>query len=450
MKKKIIRTRFAPSPTGYLHIGGLRTALYSYALAKHSGGKFYLRIDDTDKKREVAGAREKIFEILKLFRISWDEKPVVQSERVKTGVYERAAMSLIRSGHAFYCNCPPRNVKESGVPKVLRDPCRNKNLSSGAIKLMVPEGKEIEFYDFVMDRKVSWNSSEVADTILLKSDGFPTYHLAVVVDDHEMGITHVIRGVEWLSSTPIHLLVYDYLGIEAPLIGHISSILDPSGGKLSKRKGNVAVEQFLEEGYLPEAIINFVILLGWSPKDNRELFTLEEFVEAFDIKGLQKSNPIFNKDKLDWFNGYYIRKKSDGELLHLLKPFVTNVFDESLMSRIIPLVKERLTKLSDFENLAGFFFAFRKPAPNLFGKNYKLHLQEALKVISQLEDFNLDSLNEGLMRAVKMNNFKTGDFFMDLRVAIAGSKITPPINESMVILGKEETVKRLKYALYEI
>ncbi len=450
MKKKIIRTRFAPSPTGYLHIGGLRTALYSYALAKHSGGKFYLRIDDTDKKREVAGAREKIFEILKLFRISWDEKPVVQSERVKTGVYERAAMSLIRSGHAFYCNCPPRNVKESGVPKVLRDPCRNKNLSSGAIKLMVPEGKEIEFYDFVMDRKVSWNSSEVADTILLKSDGFPTYHLAVVVDDHEMGITHVIRGVEWLSSTPIHLLVYDYLGIEAPLIGHISSILDPSGGKLSKRKGNVAVEQFLEEGYLPEAIINFVVLLGWSPKDNRELFTLEEFIKAFDIKGLQKSNPIFNKDKLDWFNGYYIRKKSDGELLHLLKPFVTNGFDESLMPRIIPLVKERLTKLSDFENLAGFFFAFRKPAPNLFGKNYKLHLQEALKVISQLEDFNLDSLNEGLMRAVKMNNFRTGDFFMDLRVAVTGSKVTPPINESMVILGKEETVKRLKYALYEI
>jgi len=303
-----IRTRFAPSPTGSMHIGSLRTAAYAYALAKHSGGQFLLRIEDTDQKREVKGATQKIYDVLQKFDLGWDEKPVVQSQRLK--IYQDAAQRLIQSGHAVS--------------------------DQGAIRLKIPPRETISFHDFVLDHDVSWKSDDIPPAVLLKSDGFPTYHLAMPVDDHDMGITHVIRTVEWLPSTPIHILVFKYLNYELPQIGHPSAILDPAGGKLSKRKGNVSVEQFLARGYLPEALLNFVILLGWAPKDNRELFTLEQFVSTFDIKGFQKSNPIFNTQKLDWFNGHYIRQKSDTELTHLVKPYVKNKLSSTQITQVIP------------------------------------------------------------------------------------------------------------------
>jgi glutamyl-tRNA synthetase len=438
-----IRTRFAPSPTGALHIGGLRTAVYAYTLAKHSGGDFILRIEDTDQKREVAGTTEKIKENLKLFGLGWDEY-YVQSERAKEGIYKKAAEQLVADGHAFYCSCKPKNAKEEGFSKELRDPCRNKKLTSGAIKLKVPDGETVSYTDFVLGKEISWETSSVADTTLLKSDGFPTYHLAVVVDDTDMKITHCLRGHDWLPSTPIHLLVYKYLGITPIEIGHLTDIQDPEGGKLSKRKGSVSCEALLFEGYLPEALLNFIILLGWAPKDNRELYTLEEFVKAFDEAGFQKTNPVFNRVKLDWFNGEYIRQKSDEELFEVLRPFIKDEWDIDKVKRMIPLTRERMNKLTDFENLAGFIFEEKKPFQEIVNE---AHLVSAYESLEKAEEWVKPTIDTVLMRTVSDNKYKTGDFFMDLRGTISGSRVTPPINDSLVVLGKEETLKRLKKAL---
>lgn len=414
------RTRFAPSPTGSLHIGGLRTALYAYALAKHENGDFILRIEDTDKKREVTGSREKIEELLTLFGLKWDEH-YVQSERVEKGIYKKAAEKLEKSGHAYN--------------------------EGGAIRLKIPKNEKIGFHDFVLDKDITWDTNTLEDLVLLKSNGFPTYHLAVVVDDNDMNISHVLRGHDWLPSTPIHLLVYQYLGFSVPEIGHLTDILDPEGGKLSKRKGSASCEGILKEGYLPEAILNFVMLLGWAPKDNRELFTLEEFVKAFDPSGFQKANPIFNREKLDWFNGHYIRQKSDEEITKLLLEFAPKGANEKLVGQITPLIKERINKLSDFDALAGFFFEEKKADKKLFGPNCRQHLTGAVKELASLSGWSKEKIDRALIDLIKDEGFKTGDFFMDLRVAITGSKFTPPITDSITILGKEETIKRLKKAL---
>lgn len=440
----MIKTRFAPSPTGSLHIGGLRTALYSYALSKSKGGKFVLRIEDTDKKREIPGSKEKIAELLKMFGLVWDEY-FVQSERASKGVYKKAAEKLVSDGHAFYCQCPAKNAKQ-GFSKDLRDPCREKGYKEGAVKLKVPDGEKIAFRDFVLNKDVTWETSLVPDTTLLKTDGFPTYHLAVVVDDNDMEITHALRGHDWMPSTPVHLLVYKYLDYKMPEIGHLTDILDPEGGKLSKRKGSTSCEGLLKEGYLPEAILNFVMLLGWAPKDNRELFTLKDFVGAFDTSGFQKSNPVFNREKLDWFNGYYIRAKSDSELVELLLPFAGDIAKEKL-EKIAPLIKDRIKKLSEFREIAGFFAEVPEVTESMLGKNYSENLTLALEVIEEEKDWNVSTLNASLLAAIGEKGIKTGDFFMDLRIALTGRKITPPVAESIIILGKEETKRRLNTIL---
>ncbi len=409
----MMRTRFAPSPTGSIHIGSLRTALYAYALAKHSKGDFILRIEDTDKKREVKGSLEKIKELLSLFGLVWDEY-YVQSERVKTGIYKEAAEKLVKEGHAY------------------RD--------EGAIRLKIPKDEKISFKDFVLNKEVTWDTNTLEDLVLLKSDGFPTYHLGVVVDDHDMNVSHVLRGHDWMPSTPIHLLVYKYLGYELPEIGHLTDILDPEGGKLSKRKGSTSVEGLLKDGYLPDALLNFVMLLGWAPKDNRELFTLGGFVKAFDPKGFQKSNPVFDRAKLDWMNGEYIRNLSlkDSNSKFKIQNAKFAELDAKKQLAITKLVQERIKKLSDFETLAGFFWEEPKVDISLFGKNYMKHLKAAIGGIEK---------NRDLMEVVKENGFKTGDFFMDLRIAITGVRFTPPINDSIVILGKDTTLARLNKVL---
>ena len=432
-----VRTRFAPSPTGSMHIGNLRTAFYAYALAKHNSGDFILRIEDTDKKREQKGGIEDIQRLLKIFNINWD-KFYIQSERLE--LYQKAAQKLVKDGYAFYCQCEAKNAKEEGFSNELRDPCRNKKLASGAVKLKVPDSEGIGFVDFVLNKKVSWSTNVVGDATLLKSDGFPTYHLAVVVDDNEMEVSHVLRGHDWMPSTPIHLLVYKYLGYEVPEIGHLTDILDPDGGKLSKRKGSTSVEGLLSEGYLPEALFNFVILLGWAPKNNKEIFSLEEFVKDFDQLGFQKSNPVFNHEKLDWFNGYYIRQLKIEDLNKKFQSLNSDFskLEISKQLEISKLLQERIKKIGDINILAEFFWKKPDVDKGLLGENYERHLESALKGI---ED-NID-----LMEVIKENDFKTGDFFMDLRVAITGAKFTPPINESIEILGKEETVARLKSLL---
>jgi glutamyl-tRNA synthetase len=444
-----IRTRFAPSPTGFLHIGSLRTALYSYALAKHEHGDFILRIEDTDQKRKVEGATEALQETLKKFHLDWDEF-YIQSERHKTGIYKKAAEKLVAEGHAFYCQCKPKNVKEQGFSVELRDPCRDKNLESGAIKLKVPAGRIVSYFDFVHKKEISWNTDTVYDATLLKSDGFPTYHLAMPVDDLDMRISHVLRGHDWLPSTPIHLLVFEYLGGRHPEIGHLTDILSATTGKkLSKRRDSVFVEQFLQEGYLPEALLNFVMLLGWAPKDNRELFTLSEFVEHFDIGGFQEANPRFFMDKLDWFNGQYIRSLSLEDLnsrFGMTNAKFSDMPKEKQME-ITKLLRDRIKKISDINTFGKFFFERPEVDKKLFGANYKEHLIDVIKIIESLEEWNLEKLNQKLMENVKEKNYKTGDFFMDLRIAITGSRFTPPINDSIIILGKDETLARIKSVL---
>jgi glutamyl-tRNA synthetase len=392
-----------------MHIGNLRTAFYAYALAKHNNGDFILRIENTDKKREVAGGIDDIKKTLGIFKIDWDEF-YIQSERLD--LYKKAAQQLVESGHAYE--------------------------EDGAIRLKIGRDEKISFTDFVLGKEVTWDTNILEELVLLKSDGFPTYHLASVVDDHEMKISHILRGHDWLPSTPIHLLIYKYLGYEVPEIGHLTDILDPDGGKLSKRKGSVSVNGMLSEGYLPEALLNFVILLGWAPKDNRELYTIEEFVAAFDPKGFQKANPVFNRVKLDWFNGEYIRQTQKSKLKNQIYEFFNKKYPENRIEEILPLVVARMKTLKDFEVLAKFFFEEPEVDRNFMGKNYKEHLSKAIEAIEK---------GEPLDQVPTKFNFKVGDFFMDLRIAITGVKFTPPINESIAILGKVESLKRFSKVL---
>src|SRR3990167_344075 len=383
-----IRTRFAPSPTGFLHISGLRTALYSYAIAKHSNGDFILRVEDTDQKRIVEGATLALQNILKRFGLVWDEF-YIQSERQKKGFYKRAADKLVEQGHAFYCQCKPKNAKEEGFSKQLRDSCRNKKFTSGAVKIKVPDNVAVSYFDFVHQKEILWNTNDVYDATLLKSDGFPTYHLAVVVDDLDMKITHILRGHDWLPSTPIHLLIFSYLSNRRPEIGHATDILSgETGKKLSKRRDSVFVEEFLKDGILREALLNFVMLLGWAPKDNREFFNLRQFVDNFNIEGFQQANPRFLIDKMLWFNGFYIRQKTSEELYDLFKPFLPEKAEQSLVYEIIPLIKERIKKLSDFTSLAGFFFEKPKVDKNLFAKDYKIHLKKAIEAFMAMRGWS--------------------------------------------------------------
>lgn len=468
-----VRTRFAPSPTGWLHIGSLRTALYEYAFAKSRNGQFILRIEDTDRRRYVPGATEKLCWILKTFGLYWDEGPEVggpygpyiQSERVKTGIYRQYAEKLIASGHAYYCFCPSETKEEilsvrKEEKSITRDPCRNfdqkKALArigageKGAIRLRVPDSGEISYRDFLIKKKIKWDLRYVDEAMLLKSDGFPTYHLAVVVDDIEMKISHILRAVEWLPSTPIHLLIFKFLNLPVPEIGHFTLVLDPSGGKLSKRKGSVSCEEYLAAGYLPEAILNFIMLLGWAPKDNREIFTLREFVENFQKGSLQVTNPVFNRQKLDWFNGEYIRRMDDLELQKRIYDFVGAEYDPLLIAKTIPLVKERITTLADYLKLAGFFFKRPSVEKNIFEQDAILHLEKAIKVLNQVTDWRKEAIEESLQRLIKKEGWKIGDFFMNFRIALTGSRFTPPITDSAVILGKKETLSRLNEATEEL
>jgi glutamyl-tRNA synthetase len=470
-----VRTRFAPSPTGFLHIGSLRTALYAYAFAKNQRGlqgKFILRIEDTDRRRLVPGSLEKILEDLKIFGLDWDEGPIVggpfapyiQSERVATGIYKEYAEKLVAEGHAYFCFCPTQTmeeIEEEHREKVvcLRDEnCRNltaeeveAKIKSGmtpAIRLRVPNNETVSYHDFVLDKDISWETKNVDEVMLLKSDGFPTYHLAAPIDDALMKVSHIIRGRDWLPSTPIHLLLFKYLGFELPQIGHLTDILDPDGGKLSKRKGSVMVEEFLAEGYLPEAILNFIMLLGWAPKDNREFFSLDEFVKNFSAGQLQVANPVFNRKKLDWFNGYYLRQKSDEELLSLLKPFLPKGTDEKTLKKVIPLIKERIAKLSEAGALAGFFFVKPTVGRELFGSlPYKEHLAKAVAVLEKLTKWENEEIQTSLNDLITKEGWRPGDFYMSFRIALTGSRFTPPITQSAEILGKDETLARLSRLL---
>ncbi len=454
-----VRTRFAPSPTGYLHIGSLRTALYAYAFAKSQNGVFVLRIEDTDRNRFVPGSTEKIYDQLKLFGINWDEGPIVggpfgpyiQSERVNSGIYKKYAEKLVTDGHAFYCFCQPvtkeeiKEARQNKVSKVRDLNCRNltpteveKKIAAGekpAIRLKVPDNEVVSFYDFVVKKQISWKTENVDEAMLLKSDGMPTYQLGVVVDDVSMEMTHIIRALEWLPSTPIHLLLFNYLGFKTPQIGHLTDILDPLGGKLSKRKGNVSTEDFIKAGYLPEAILNFIMLVGWAPKDNREMFTISEFVQNFNPDGLQKANAAFHIEKLNWFNQQYIKKLPDQKLAEEIKPF-TDKSEEQIL-KLLPLISDRLVTLKDFDLLTDYFFAIPQVGREL-NKEIVGHAVKTLEV-----NFDGKYLEEKVRAYCVQNNIKVGDYFMHLRLAVTGKTATPPLWDVMMVLGKDEVLSRL-------
>jgi glutamyl-tRNA synthetase len=470
----IVRTRMAPSPTGEYHVGHLATLLKNYAFAKKHHGQFVLRIEDTDQERKVDGAVEKIMSVIRAFGLDWDEgpdkggpyAPYTQSERLP--MYKEYAEQLVKAGKAYYCFCSKERLEEvrarqmeNKQPPMYDKHCRTLSQSevqekldrgdSSVIRLAVPENEDVKFVDLTRG-EIIIHSSTVDDQVLLKSDGFPTYHLAVVIDDYLMKITHILRGEEWISSTPKHVLLYKAFGWEQPIYAHIPVFLNPDGkGKMSKRKGTVSAQSFLDQGYLPEALLNFFMILGWSPKDQREILTVEEYIQEFDPKDISSKSVVFDLKKLDWINGMYIRKMPIEELKTKLKPFIPTNFPLNKLDEILPLVLERLVKLSDFDSLTTFFYQdvnvdlatlAKKSSP----EEVQSQLSETITLIENLPEWSIPQMETQIRALQETHNWKKSQYFMMLRIAVTGREATPPLFETMHVIGREEVLKRLNSA----
>ncbi len=486
-----VRTRFAPSPTGYLHIGAVRTMLYCYALAKKQAGSYIVRIEDTDRTRFVEDAVEQIFEVHKLYGLEPDESevhggelgPYVQSERLD--LYQQYAHELVQKGFAYYCFLTKEETadlqnKFKLENKRFRSPYRDQNINdslklieegtSYTVRLKVPADRTIIYEDGVQG-KMRFHTDEVDDQILLKQDGFPTYHLAVVVDDHLMKITHVFRAFEWIPSTPKQVLLYEALGWKMPQHYHLSTILDPEGGKLSKRKGATAALEFIKEGYLPEAVLNFLMLLGWSSplkrehgEAEKEIFSLQEFVELFDVKDLNKSNPVFDRQKLLWFNKEYIQNKSVEEFgqifVNWLEKYSSDqdlkeqILADAKLDQKLALIKERTRLLPEALEMIRFFYKQPekiewniKQLKNIDNTQVVSIKSEITSLFEDLSDNSENWMHEiwekNMRKIADKFKIKHGDAFMVLRVAITGSPFSPPLFEALQILGKEEVLNRL-------
>lgn len=418
-----VRTRIAPSPTGIPHTGTIRTALFDYLLAKKYGGEFVLRIEDTDQKRLVPESLEAIFEIFDFLQISPDEGPrsggnygpYIQTERLD--IYQKYVKQLLDKGVAYE--------------------------DEGAIRIRMPKEGYSTWHDMVQG-KISIPNKEMDDKVLMKSDGIPTYHLAVVVDDHLMEITHIIRGVEWISSTPVHLKLYEALGWEVPVIAHVPLLLGPDKSKLSKRHGAKSVLQYRDEGYLPEAINNFLFYLGNSYQDNSAILTLSQMVQVFDEKKLQKQNAVFDIKKLDYFNGLWIRKLDEQDFLKRVRPLIDYQISDELLMKIIPLTKERISTLKEFAPLIRFFVERPSLSPELSGK--ESFIKEAMPVLETTQ-WTKEDIESLLQQLCQEKDFHRGDFFMALRLAVCGQRVTPPLTESMIILGRDEVIARLNQVI---
>jgi glutamyl-tRNA synthetase len=479
-----MRTRMAPSPTGEFHIGGLRTLLYDYALAKKSGGKFVLRIEDTDQSRYVEGSVERMMQVIKDYGLSWDEGPEVggpyepyyQSQRLE--IYKKYALELVEKGKAYYCFCDEerlKNLREEQNSKGLVSKydkfCLNlsgeeveKKLSEGTphvIRLDVPVGETIQFRDEILG-DLSFPSDDIDDQVLIKSDGFPTYHLAVVVDDHLMEITHVLRGREWLPSTPKHVLLYKYLGWEMPKFVHLPLLRESdSTKKLSKRSGSVDASEFLKEGYLPEAVLNFLMFLGWNPGTEREIYSLEDFVKDFSIENIQTSEmAAFDRKKLSWFNGMYIRNIDPEELWSRIenwhkkysKELEIKGFSHEYNLKILEMIRERMKALSEFNDLSSYFYKkpkIDKSAVEKFSGNKdraKEIIHNYLKTYEDIssENWNIDYLDKISHDKLEEFSYKPKEAFMTIRYVVSGREFTPPLFDVLGVLGKKETIDRMK------
>lgn len=474
-----VRTRMAPSPTGEMHVGSMATLLKNYAFAKKYGGQFILRIEDTDKVREVPGGVEAIQAIIKRYGLDWDEGPgkegkygpYIQSARL--GIYKKEVQKLIDNNQAYYCFCSKERlakVKEeqlaSKQPPHYDRHCRGiskeeaqQRVASGeeyVIRLRVPENQEITFTDLLRG-KITFNSNLIDDQVLLKSDGYPTYHLAVVIDDYLMKISHIMRGEEWISSTPKHVLLYQAFGWNVPVFAHIPVFLNPDGkGKMSKRKGMVSAASFLDRGYLPEAMLNFFMILGWAKKDQEEVISLDEYIKEFEPSDLSSNSVAFDIKKLNWLNGVYIRKLSNEQLVEKIEPFVPQNFPKDKLTQVLPLIQERLVTLADFEQLTRFFHGAISYETELLLKKADskelviLELNETIREIKALSDWNLLKLEEKIMGLQEKKAWHRGQFFMMLRIAVTGEKATPPLFDTMIVLGKELVISRLEEALNKL
>ena len=480
-----VRTRMAPSPTGEFHIGSMRGVLFNYAFSKKNGGQFVIRVEDTDRQRYVAGAEERMLDVITDFGLGWDEGPRVggdygpytQSQRLD--IYKKYALELVEKDKAYYCFCTSERLDElrkeqqaKGMPVTKYDRhCLNlthdeiqKRLDAGekyVIRLKVPDNEEVGFHDLVLG-DIKFNTNDIDDQVLLKADGFPTYHLGVVVDDNLMKINYIMRGREWLPSTPKHVLLYKAFGWELPNYVHLPLLKEvESTKKMSKRTGDVAAVNFIKEGYLPEALVNFLMFLGWNPGTEKEIYTFEEFTRDFSIEKIQTSEfASFDRVKLRWFNEHYIRAMDTKTLLERIRAWAKKFehqvllveMDETKALAILEIIKERLGKLDELNDSTSYFvqkpaiaesdvweFAESKDAGKKIVKEF-VELYEALDEAAWQKTV-LDEKSHALLAE---KSYKPKEAFMTLRLALTGQKATPPLFDIMEILGKQESLSRMK------
>lgn len=479
-----VRVRYAPSPTGAPHVGNIRTALFTWLFARHHDGKFIVRIEDTDQAREVENGLELILESLRWLGLDWDEGPGVggphgpyeQSQRLP--LYQQWARWLVEHGHAYKCYCSPQRLeqirKEQEARKqtmgydrkcrFMSDAERKDNEASGivpVVRLAVPLTGKTTYHD-IIHGDVTFDNQSIDDQVLLKSDGFPTYHLAVVVDDHDMAITHVTRGDDWISSGPKHALLYRAFGWEMPVIAQLPMTLGPDRKKLSKRHGSTSVIDFKEQGYLPEAMINFLARLGWSLDDHTEIFSRADLIQHFSLDKVHPSAAIFDMEKLNWLNGHYIRGLSTLELAQRIRPFLDAAqieVDNDVLLQVTPLIQTRIKTLKDAVSMADFFFVavVHPTREQMLGKAFADHaaqaratLQATRETLALVEPFDAATIEAAMRALAERLNVKAGNLFTLIREAITAKSVTPPLFETIVVLGRARTVTRLEKAIKEI
>jgi len=462
----MVRTRIAPSPTGFPHIGTVYQVLFDYAYAKQHGGTFICRIEDTDRVRFVEGSEQVIYDSLAWFGLLPDESPSAggpfgpyrQSERL--AIYKKYAEELLEKKHSYYCFCTKERLEQlrgeqtkRKIPPMYDKHCLSlpkeeidkklKEHTPYVIRMDVPQNRKVVFDDMIVG-KVAFESNVLDDQVLIKSDGFPTYHLAVVVDDHLMEITHIFRGKEWISSTPKHVLLYEFFGWKMPIHGHLPLILNSDGkGKLSKRHGHASVSFYKEKGFLPEAILNYLSNIVWNHPEGKEIYSLEEFITLLDITKITSAGARFDLIKLEWLNGEYIRMKSTSELTDLIYRYfetsIKNIPKESV-AKTIPLIQTRIKTLSEYWPMCEFFFNKPQEYERKINASW---LEKSLKTLESMKQWNHEAMYQELSGLAQNLEVSKSKLFMDIRIAITGKKVGPPLFESMEILGKKESMDRL-------
>lgn len=479
MSSGIIRVRFAPSPTGFLHVGGLRTALYNYLFARKNNGFFVLRIEDTDRSRFVAGAVDNLINTLKWAGLNFDEGPgtsgksgpYVQSERL--AIYRNHVSILLESGKAYRCFCTPERLDQmrkeqehaGAAPKYDKHCLTHREeseqqMANGlphVVRMNIARETPVKFNDIIRG-EVEFSGDQIDDQVLLKSDGYPTYHLANVVDDHLMDITHVIRGEEWLSSTPKHVLLYQYFGWDMPAFAHLPLLLNADRSKLSKRQGDVAVEEYRSKGYLKEALINFVAFLGWNPGDERELFTLDELAKEFSLDRVGKSGAIFNIEKLDWLNFQHLRRMADVEVLRLLKaellesPFRSISFTDKFLLAVIKLMRERVTFVKEYIEKSPYLFQSPDTYDQVIAKkrwtaDSAAQMTTLAKHFALLHNPTASDYEKALHDVADNLRVSNGTLIHSVRLAVSGTGSGPGVYELLEVLGNTEVAKRINLAI---